>query len=139
EGDVFAYLASGSRASDTVEVKVRVPAFLGRIHLTAKYPAYLKLDDEPLPTGGDTLLLPAGTRLVTAGEATADLASATWQLGGRQLPLAVDGGRFQGTVVPGGSGVLTLILATKDGAPLGGDPVALPIRIVPDQAPVIDV
>jgi hypothetical protein len=61
--DVFARVTSGSRASDTVLVRVRLPIFLGELTVTAHYPAYLDLESEPVPTDGDTLLLPAGTRL----------------------------------------------------------------------------
>ena len=71
--DLFARVTSGSRASDTVMVRVRLPVFLGSVIVTAHYPAYLGLDAEPVPTGGDTLLLPAGTRLDTRGEATAPI------------------------------------------------------------------
>ena len=74
-------LTSGSRSSDTVMIRVRLPVFLGSLSVTAHYPAYLGLEAEPVPTGGDTLLLPAGTRLETRGEATAPLASAAWTVG----------------------------------------------------------
>ena len=57
--------------------------FSASLSVTARYPGYLGLEAEPVPTGGDTLLLPAGTRLETAGEATAPLASAAWAAGGQ--------------------------------------------------------
>ena len=57
-----------------------------------------------MPTGGDTLLLPAGTRLETRGEATAPLASAAWAAGERTAALSVNGGRFTGSFVPQASG-----------------------------------
>ena len=81
QSDLFARVTSGSRASDTVLIRVRLPVFLGSLIVTAHYPAYLGLEAEPVPTGGDTLLLPAGTRLETRGEATAPLASAAWAVG----------------------------------------------------------
>ena len=71
QSDLFARLTSGSRSSDTVVVRVRLPVFLGALNVIARYPAYLGLETEPVPTGGDTLILPAGTRLETRGEATA--------------------------------------------------------------------
>ena len=74
-------------------IRVRLPVFLGTLSVTAHYPAYLGLDAEPVPTGGDTLLLPAGTRLETRGEATAPLATAAWASGGRSAPLTVNGRR----------------------------------------------
>jgi hypothetical protein len=139
QSDVFARLTSGSRSSDTVMIRVRLPVFLGALSVTAHYPAYLGLEAEPVPTGGDTLLLPAGTRLETRGEATAALASAAWTAGGRSAGLDVDGGRFGGSFVPSASGEYRLALATAAGAPLTSDTVRLPIRLVADSAPRVDV
>jgi len=55
--------------------------FLGALTVTAHYPSYLRLDDEPVQLSGDTILVPAGTRFETKGEATAPLASAGWKIG----------------------------------------------------------
>ena len=139
QSDLFARLTSGSRASDTVVIRVRLPVFLGTLSVTAHYPAYLELEAEPMPTGGDTLLLPAGTRLETRGEATAPLASAAWAAGERTAALSVKGGRFTGSFVPQASGEYHLALATAGGAPLTSDTVRLPIRLVADSAPQVDV
>ncbi|MGE0439376.1 MAG: hypothetical protein AB7L66_16635 [Gemmatimonadales bacterium] len=139
EGDLFAFVRSGGRTSDTVAVHVRLPAFLGRLTLTANYPAYLKLDDEALPATGDTLLLPEGTRLVSAGETTASLRRAWWTLGGTETGLEVEGESFRGRLTPRASGVLRLGLETVDGAPIGGDTVMIPLVIVPDLAPEVEV
>jgi len=139
QSDVFVRLTSGSRSSDTVMIRVRLPVFLGTLGVTAHYPAYLGLEAEPVPTGGDTLLLPAGTRLETRGEATAPLASAAWVAGGRTAGLQVDGGRFRGSFVPSASGEYHLALATAGGAPLTSDTVRLPVRLVADSAPQVDV
>ncbi|HEX3274875.1 MAG TPA: DUF4175 family protein [Gemmatimonadales bacterium] len=139
QSDVYARLTSGSRSSDTVLVRVRLPVFVGAVTVTAHYPAYLGLEAEPVPTGGDTLLLPAGTRLVTAGEATAPLARAAWSGAGQAIGLRVEGGRFSGGFVPGASGEYRLDLATTDGAPLTGDTVRLPIRLVADSVPQVEV
>ena len=139
QSDVFARLTSGRRSSDTVMIRVRLPVFLGALGVTAHYPAYLGLDAEPMPTGGDTLLLPAGTRLETRGEATAPLASAAWTAGGRSEALDVRGGRFTGSFTPFASGEYHLALATIGGAPLSSDTVRLPIRLVADSAPRVDV
>lgn len=134
--DLYARAASGSRESDTLMVHVRLPAFLGSLTVTAHYPRYLGLDAEPLPTGGDTVIVPAGTWLETRGQATADLGSAAWVLGTRQIKLNVDRGGFRGSFHPTTTGEYRLALATADGAALGGDPVRLPLRVVPDSAPV---
>jgi len=139
QSDIYARVTSGTRASDTVLVRVRLPVFLGSLGVTAHYPAYLGMEAEPVPTGGDTLLLPAGTRLETRGEATAPLASAAWTSPGRTVALHVDGGRFSGSFVPAASGAYELALATRGGAPLTSDTVRLPVRLVADSAPQVDV
>lgn len=138
-GDVFLFLASGARSSDTVAVRVRLPAFLGSLTLTAKYPSYLGLEDEPLPTTGDTLFLPTGTRIEVAGETTADLKTAAWSLGSTRLPMTVSGRTFRGPLSPRATGVLALELETADGAPIGGDPIRLPVIVVRDLPPAIEV
>ena len=139
QSDLFARLTSGTRASDTVLVRVRLPVFLGSLSVTAHYPAYLHLEPEPVPAGGDTLLLPAGTRLETRGEATAALATAAWSAGARRATLSVSGNRFSGSFAPGISGEYRLYLTTAGGAPLTSDTVRLPIRLVADSAPHVDV
>ncbi|MDX2194270.1 MAG: hypothetical protein NW201_13020 [Gemmatimonadales bacterium] len=139
DGDLFAHVTAAGRGSDTVSVRVRLPVFLGALTVTAAYPAYLGLDPEPLPTGGDTLVLPAGTRLVTKGSATAPLAGAAWGGPAGEVPLAVDGDRFAGAFQPAGSGTWRLRVTTADGAPLAGDAIALPIRVLPDQPPAVTI
>jgi hypothetical protein len=139
ESELYARLTSGSRSSDTVTVRVRLPVFLGTLSVTAHYPGYLGLESEPLPTGGDTLLLPAGTRLETKGEATAPLARAAWVVGDRAESLEVRSNRFVGSFSPSRSGEYRLALATVNGAALAGDSVRLPVRIVPDSAPAVDI
>ncbi len=136
--DLFARLSAGPRSSDTVHVRVRIPAFLGSLTVTARYPRYLALADEPMPVDGDTLLLPAGTRLDVRGEATAPLASAAWSGPGRE-DMEVRGGTFNGSLAPRVSGTYALELTTKAGAPLAGDPVLLPVRLIPDAAPRVDI
>ena len=120
-------------------VRVRLPVFLGSVIVTAHYPSYLGLDAEPVPTGGDTLLLPAGTRLDTRGEATAPISRAVWSSGTQTDALTVHGGRFNGSFVPAASGVYRLGLSTASGAPLAGDTVRLAVRLVADSAPRVDV
>lgn len=137
-GDLFAHLTSGGRSSDTVLVKVRLPVFLGALTLTAHYPGYLGLADEPLPVGRDTLIVPAGTRLETRGEATAPLARAGWT-GAGAAALDVDGAHFHGMLVPAASGVYRLDLATTAGGALAGDTVAIAVRVVADSAPRVEI
>lgn len=141
QSDLFVRMTSGGRGSDTLEIRVRVPAFLGSLSITARYPRYLRLEDEPLPTTGDTLIIPAGTRLEVKGEATARLASAEWQPvgSGSRHAMETDDGRISGVFTPDRSETLRLVLATADGVPVAGDPVVVPIRVVPDGPPTIDV
>lgn len=138
-GDLYARLTSGSRSSDTVLVRVRLPVFLGTLAVTAHYPAYLRLDDEQLPVGGDTIVVPAGTRLDTRGEATAPLRSAAWNGAGRVHPLRVSGAGFDGSMVPVTSAAYTLALISAAGAPIGGDTVRIPIRVLADSAPHVEI
>ncbi|MBW8772439.1 MAG: hypothetical protein JF590_03990, partial [Gemmatimonadetes bacterium] len=139
ETDLFARLTAGGRGSDTLQVHVRIPAFLGTVAVQATYPAYLHLEPEPLPLDGDTVLLPAGTRLTTTGEATAELRAAAWEGPGGRAPLTVDRRAFHGSTEPRVSGTWSLALQTAGGIPLAGDPVLLPLRVVPDSAPVVEV
>ncbi len=135
--DLFALAMAGRRVSDTVRVHVRIPAFLGAISVTARYPAYLGLESEPMPLSGDTLLLPAGTRLEVQGEATAALTRGGWVRERDTIPLDIRGRSFSGSFVPAASGEYRLALGTGDGTPLAGDTVRLPVRVVPDSAPVV--
>ncbi len=139
QGDLFLRLTSGGRTSDTLQVKVRMPAFLGTLAVVARYPRYLDLEDEPLPTDGDTIVVPAGTRLEVQGEATTVLAAAGWDGGGARVPLDVSGPRFRGSFTPSGARTWTLALATASGDPLAGDTIRLPVVAVPDSGPRVEV
>lgn len=139
EADLFVRLSSGGRSSDTLLVRVRLPAFLGTLTVTARYPKYLALEDEPIPTRGDTVVVPEGTRLETRGEATARLAQADWLASGTRVGLTVDGVRFHGDFTPSGVRTWELRLGTAEGQPLVGDTVRIPLVTVPDSAPRINV
>jgi len=139
DADLYARVSSGGRSSDTIRVHVRTPAFLGAVSLVARYPGYLHLEDEPIPTSGDTVLIPAGTRLDTRGQATAALSTASWALDARRLPLNVEGDRFDGTFAPTASGLYRLALETTEGTPLSGDPASVALRIVADSVPRVEL
>ncbi len=139
EQDLFLRATSGGRASDTLAVRVRLPAFLGRLAVTSRYPRYLGLEDEPLPTDGDTIVIPEGTRLETDGEATTALDAAAWTADGTTVPLTVSGGQFQGDFQPRGVRRWELRLRTSSGRELAGDTIRLPIVVVPDSAPRVEV
>ena len=136
---LFAHVTEGSRASDTLEVVVKRPAFLAALALTIRYPGYLELEDEPAPVGGDTLLLPAGSRIEAQGETTVPLRAAHWALGNTERSLTTDGVRFSGMLTPAASGTWRLVLRTVDGDPLSGDEVVVPIQVLPDLAPVLEI
>ena len=137
--DIYARLTSGTRSSDTLMVHVRLPVFLGSLTVTAHYPRYLGMEDEPVPTSGDTIIVPAGTRLDAHGAATASLRSAAWVSGDHVDSLSVSGSEFQGALTPRASAEYRLALVTAAGVTLGGDTVRLPIRVLADAAPEIDV
>lgn len=137
--DMFARATSAGRGSDTIHVAVRLPAFLGALTVTAHYPRYLRLADEPLPVSGDTILLPAGTRLATRGQATAALSRAEWSGGPHATTLVVERDLFHGDFTPASSGEYRLRLVTTEGAPLGGDTVRLPIQLLADSAPTVTI
>lgn len=139
EADLFARVTSGGRESDTVRVHARLPVFLATMQVTARYPAYLGLEDEPLPLTGDTVLVPEGTRLDIEGEATAELASAHLANGAQVAALEVSGSSLRGSVVPRASGTFALQVRTRSGAPLAGEPVRLSLRLLPDSAPVAEI
>lgn len=139
ESDLFARVTSGGRESDTVHVHVRLPVFLGSVEVTARYPGYLGLEDEPLPLTGDTVLVPEGTRLEVQGEATAELASVRFEAGSSRHDLSVSGTRFEGTFVPARDATWELRVDTRTGAPVAGEPVRLPIRVQRDSAPVVEI
>lgn len=137
--ELVARLEAGGRTSDEIRVAVRLPAFLGALTLQAHYPAYLAMDAEALPTGGDTVLVPEGTRLVVSGQVTAPLASAVWTGRGTSHSLTVAGVRFVGEVIPAGSGVWQLQLTLVDGGALEGDVPGIPVVVVADSTPVVDI
>lgn len=137
--ELVARLEAGGHTSEEVRIAVRLPAFLGAFTIMAHYPGYLKLDDEALPSGGDTLVVPEGTRLTFAGRATAPLVSVALNGPAGVRPLQVTNVSFHGDVVPTGSGVWQLQITLADGGTLEGDAPRLPIQVLPDSAPVVEI
>jgi hypothetical protein len=136
---LYAHVTAGRKSSDTIEVAVRRPAFLASLALTIHYPAYLKLEDEPAAAGGDTLLLPAGSRIEAHGEATVSLGAARWERDGVRAALRLDGARFAGTLLPASSGGYRLVLETSEGIRLSGEAILLAVRLLPDLPPVVEI
>ncbi len=137
--ELVARAEAGGRRSSEVRVGVRLGAFLGAFTVTAKYPVYLGLDDEALPVGGDTLVLPEGTRLAIAGRATAPLATVELDGAPGHDVLVVDGERFHGEVTPRASGTWRLHVTPGGDIALKGEMPVLPLRLVADSAPTVEV
>lgn len=137
--DLVARIEAGGRRSPEVRVGIRLAAFLGAFTATAHYPAYLGLDDEALPTAGDTLVLPEGTRLSLTGRATTPLGSARMSGPGAIVPLTTSGSSFHGEFTPEQSGLWRVIITPANGGVLEGDAPSLPVRIVVDSAPVVEI
>ncbi len=139
DAELVARVTAGGRASEDVHVAIRLPAFLGALTVTARYPGYLRLEDESLPIDGDTLVVPEGTVLALAGQATAGLASARLVGEDGAIPLMVDDRAFAGQFVPARSGAWRLDVQPSQGGVLEGLPPPLGIRVVPDSAPTVTV
>ncbi len=137
--DIVARLEAGGRRSPEVRVQVRLPAFLGSYTAVAHYPAYLKLEPESFTVAGDTLVLPEGTRLALSGRATTPLREARLDGDSGPHPLVVAGDGFSGDLVPRRSETWRLRVLLASGASLDGDAPPLPLRIVADSAPVVEV
>lgn len=141
DSDRFLHATAGGRRSDTVRVRVQVPAFLSDLQLMARYPDYLERADEPLAPGPDTVSVPVGTRIVTRGRVTVPVGVVAWTAGERAVGLDVDGAGtgFAGAFRVTRSGTWTLRVEAEDGSALEGDAPALVLVAVPDSAPVVTV
>ena len=139
ESDLFLRAASGGRNSAELKVEVALPAFLADIALTARFPSYLGRAEEPLLGGPETVTLPAGTEIVTSGNASVPLASAAWTRESYASVLRVSNTRIEGRFTPAASGTWRLTAAAADGSPLEGVAPELHLIIVPDSAPVVAV
>ncbi|MGH7523752.1 MAG: hypothetical protein ACREK8_05560 [Gemmatimonadales bacterium] len=137
--ELVARVEAGGRRSAEVRIGVRLAAFLGAFTVTAHYPAYLGLDDESLPTAGDTLVLPEGTRLSVAGRATTPVASARLSGPDGVLPLDVNGPGFRGELHPRQSGLWRLAVMLGNDVRLQGEMPVVPVRIVADSAPTVEI
>ena len=136
---LYAHVTAGRKSSDTIEVSVRRPAFLASLALTIHYPGYLRLEDEPAAAGGDTLLLPAGSRIEARGEATLPLGIARSEREGVRAALRLEGSKFEGTLQPAVSGGYRLVLQTTEGVRLSGEEILLAVRLLPDLPPVVEI
>ncbi len=139
DADRFLRAVSEGRSSDTVHVRVALPAFLADVQLLARYPEYLERPDEPLVSGPDPVLLWVGTRVLTRGEATVPVAAAAWRQEDRTVELTVAHRGFRGVLTVRGSGRWVL-----DVQPVGGDSLddprpVLHITALIDSVPIVTV
>jgi len=139
KSDLFLRVTSGGRSSDTVAIRVRMPAFLGELLITARYPRYLEMEDEPIPVNGDTVVVPEGTRLEVRGASTSPLAHASMVAGPLSHVLPVEQTQFRGMMEPVGNRTWSLSISAADGRPVGGEPVRIPIVVVRDSVPTVDL
>lgn len=139
DADLVVRVEAAGRRSPELRVVVRVPAFVGAVVLRAAYPRYLALEDEALPTDGDTLVVPEGTTLTLTGEATTALAVGRLLGEDGAVPLTLDGGRFRSTFVPTRDAAWTLELEASQGGRLEGIPPPLPVRVIADSAPTVSI
>jgi hypothetical protein len=139
ETEIVARVLAGGRSSRDLRVQIRLPAFLGSFTITAHYPAYLSLEQEVLPSDGDTLVVPEGTRLAIAGRATTPLTSVALRSAMGDIDLAVTETSFAGEFVPRRDATWELAPVPAQGGTLDGLPSPLVIRVVPDSAPVVTV
>jgi len=138
DSDHFVAAVSGTRSSDTVHIRVLLPAFLTDLQLLARFPSYIERPDELLAPG-ERALLPVGTRVLSSGRITLPLGSVEWRSVVDTVTLAFDGQSFAGALPVSASGRWALHLTTQDGLPLDEDPVGLDILAVPDSAPTVTV
>jgi len=138
DSDRYVRAVSGGRESETVHVVVSLPVLLAAIELTARFPTYLDRSDEFVAPDGDTLWLPAGTRLDVRGRATTPLATAAWVARSDTVPLDVSGAVFSGSLRVTHDARWRLDAVSREGAPLVGPPL-LSVIVVPDSVPAVAV
>lgn len=138
-GEMHARAVVAGRRSEEVRIAVRLPAFLGDFRLEARYPDYLGIDDAILAIEDDTLVVPEGTQLHASGLASAPLAFARLVSAGRTVPLAVDGGAIDGTLMPAGTATWQLELAFAQGGAAPTDLPAFTVAVLADSAPQVEI
>ncbi|MBI4420451.1 MAG: hypothetical protein HY560_06465 [Gemmatimonadetes bacterium] len=139
EADQFIRATAGSRTSETIRIRVALPSFLAELAVVAQYPDYLKLADEPLVPGPDTVLLPVGTRISTHGRSTVPLRSVGWFHEGRTTPLVANGQEFSGQALVTRSGTWKLLVFPAGGGTLEDAPPELHLLAVQDSLPAVTV
>ena len=139
ESDRFLRATSGGRTSSTIQIRIRLPAFLTGLELLARYPAYIGLADEPMVAGPDPVRLPVNTRIITSGRATVSLDSVLWWSERGTVPLEIDGDRFAGELPVTRSQRWLLNTVTEDGGAVDGPAPELNLIAVPDSSPMVAI
>ncbi len=138
-GDLLARFEAGGRTSDEVRITVRPAVFLGGLQVRAEYPAYLERAAEVMPLTGDTLVVPEGTQLHFAGQASLPMSAAHLSGPDGDVPLRVEGTRVEGVVSPVRSGAWQVVVhATSDGV-VEGDIPTIDIQVLPDLPPQVTI
>jgi hypothetical protein len=139
DSDRFLLATTGGKSSDTIQVRVALPAFLAELQLLARYPSYLERPDEPLAPGPDTVIVPVGTRIITRGIATVEIAEAAWRLGDAAVALDADATGFAGALGVYRSGRWRLVVKPVGSDSLDEPAPELVLVAVPDSTPVVTV
>jgi hypothetical protein len=139
DSDRYLRAESGGRSSETVHVRVALPALLADLLLVARYPGYLERADEPVAPGEDSVRLPMGTAIITRGRATVELAGAAWRGPGAVVRLPVDGASFRGALQVRRTGEWRLEVIPRGGGLMDQEPAALKVVALPDAPPVVAV
>jgi hypothetical protein len=139
ESDRYLQAASGAVFSEVVQVRVALPALLAELQLLARYPAYLERADEPLVAGGEPILLPVGTAVLTRGRATIPLGRAQWEGPGASVRLTVEDEAFQGALSVSATGEWRLRAVPLSGGAMDEAAPLLSIVALPDSAPLVAV
>jgi hypothetical protein len=139
DADRFIAARTGDATSDTIAVRVTLPALLESLEMTAHFPPHVGRDDRPLDPATGKVTLPVGTRIVTRGVATVPLRRAVWRDGRGTAALAVRGSSFSGTFSVVRSGDWRLEATPVDGDSLDEPAPRLEIVALPDSAPVVAI
>ena len=137
ESDRFLRATSGGHTSETLQVRILLPAFLTGLQIHARYPAYIAQADEPLVPGPEQVHVPVGTRVVTMGRATVPLVSVHWNSETTSTALETDGDRFDGSFTVVRSQRWRLEVTTESGGTIDEDPPELNLIAVGDSAPQV--
>ncbi len=139
ESDRYLRVVSGGDASETVRVRVALPALLAELQLLARYPGYLERADEPIAAGADPVLLPVGTAALTRGRATVPLERARWESHDASVSLTVDGETFAGILTVSATAEWRLAAAPSSGGALDDEAPLLRVVALPDSVPQVAV